>query len=137
MRLLAPACNLATLADGRGAIFTWVPAHAIVEFNLIFTVAGTRRGSHFHPEFDEYALVVEGTGVYLQGVPEAEAAARMEQLMAKYPFQLVGPGSCMYFPRNCPHALHAITDLRLVALLSRRWDECVTPVVPVAMELAP
>ncbi len=54
MNKLAPECNLTTLTDGRGGIFTYYPQDPIVEWNLLFTHQGESRGFHFHKEFDEY-----------------------------------------------------------------------------------
>ena len=30
------SCNITTVQDGRGAIFTWLPNEPIVEFNLLY-----------------------------------------------------------------------------------------------------
>ena len=53
-------CNLMTLRDGRGGIFTYYPDDPIVEWNLLFTRAGESRGFHFHKEFDESSWLVFG-----------------------------------------------------------------------------
>ena len=47
-----PTCNLDTVKDGRGAIFTFIPKDPIMEFNLNIVKAGKVRGNHHHPEFD-------------------------------------------------------------------------------------
>ena len=36
IKILQPSCNLETVRDGRGGIFTWLPQEPIVEFNLLF-----------------------------------------------------------------------------------------------------
>ena len=36
IKILQPSCNLETVRDGRGGIFTWVPKEPILEFNLLF-----------------------------------------------------------------------------------------------------
>ena len=61
IEILNPSCNLGTLQDGRGGIFSWVPDLAIKEFTLLYFNAGKVRGNHFHPEFVEYFLVIEGS----------------------------------------------------------------------------
>ena len=63
IKKLAPTCDLRTVKDGRGGIFTWLPKDPIVEFNFVFIKANKLRGNHYHPEFDEYFLITEGQGV--------------------------------------------------------------------------
>ena len=60
--ILKPSCNLETVKDGRGGIFTWIPDKPIVEFNMLYFRPGKVRGFHFHPHFEEYLLVVDGNG---------------------------------------------------------------------------
>ena len=60
MKSFKPNCNLATIRDGRGAIFSFVPDAPILEFTHQFIKAGKIRGNHCHPEFDEYILLVDG-----------------------------------------------------------------------------
>ena len=36
VEILRPTCNLDTVRDGRGGIFTWVPPEPIVEFNMLY-----------------------------------------------------------------------------------------------------
>ena len=62
IEILRPQCNLETVKDGRGGIFTWLPDKPIVEFNMLYFRPGKVRGFHFHPHFEEYLLVVEGNG---------------------------------------------------------------------------
>ncbi len=121
IREVPPACNLETLRDGRGGIFTFFPVDApIVEWNLIFTRAGESRGFHYHPEFDEYILVASGHGAYV-GKRDDGADS----------FRKVAAGTCLHFAANTPHTLHAITDMRVVAMLTKRWDDCERPIVRV------
>ncbi len=63
IKVIQPFCNLETIRDGRGGIFTWLPKEPIVEFNLLFFKPGKTRGFHYHPHFVEYLLCVEGNGV--------------------------------------------------------------------------
>ena len=62
VQILKPDCNLETIRDGRGGIFTWIPKEPIVEFNMLYFNPGKVRGFHFHPHFIEYLLVVDGNG---------------------------------------------------------------------------
>ena len=34
--ILDASCNISTVQDGRGAIFTWLPSEPIVEFNMLY-----------------------------------------------------------------------------------------------------
>ena len=63
LELLTPSCNVQTVLDGRGGIFTWVPPDTIAEFNMVTFRPNAIRGNHYHPEFTEYLLVVRGQGV--------------------------------------------------------------------------
>jgi len=46
LKILYPSCNLETVKDGRGGIFTWIPEEPLVEFNLLYFQPGkTRRSS--------------------------------------------------------------------------------------------
>jgi mannose-6-phosphate isomerase-like protein (cupin superfamily) len=116
MRRVSPECNLMTVRDGRGGIFTYYPTQPIVEWNLIFTRAGENRGFHYHKEFDEFILVTSGHGTYVGKEEDGDES-----------FFKVAAGDCLHFPPGTPHTLYAISDMRLVALLTKRWDECDEP----------
>ena len=49
MKSFKPTCNLNTIRDGRGAIFTFVPDAPILEWTHQFIKAGKVRGNHCHP----------------------------------------------------------------------------------------
>ena len=119
MKKLVPQCDLSTVKDGRGGIFTFLPFdQPIAEFSLIFTHAGKTRGFHYHEEFDEYVLITEGHGVYVElGEDGREYSLKM------------AAGECVHFPRMMPHTFYAISDVRMVALLTKRWDDCDRPMV--------
>jgi len=122
MNKLEPECNLDTVKDGRGGIFTFYPQDApIVEWNLIFTAAGQTRGFHSHAEFDEYILVTYGHGTYVDLRDDGSEG-----------FFKVSAGDCLHFPSGTPHTLYAITDMRLVAMLTKRWSECDVPITRIA-----
>ena len=36
IEVLASSCNISTVQDGRGAIFTWIPDEPILEFNMLY-----------------------------------------------------------------------------------------------------
>lgn len=110
------SCNPVTLTDKRGGIFTYLPDDPVVEWNLLFTRAGEARGFHFHREFDEYILITDGNGVYLE--------RREDGGEVLFP---VVAGDCLHFPAGTAHTLRAITDMRMVALLTKRWDDCDEP----------
>ncbi len=116
---IIPSCNLDTVKDGRGGIFTFIPKDPIVEFNYNIIKAGKVRGNHYHPEFDEYYLVVSGQGVLVS--KDAEDA--------KEKFIYLSAGKCTRTPKNISHVFLAITDCTLVVLLTKKWDDCEKPIV--------
>jgi dTDP-4-dehydrorhamnose 3,5-epimerase-like enzyme len=119
MKSFKPACNLNTIRDGRGAIFSFVPDQPILEFTHQFIKAGKIRGNHSHPEFDEYILLVDGNGVEVE--KDTETGEEHFIYMAK--------GECIYIPRNTSHVFMAITDCQSVSFLTKRWDDCAKPIV--------
>ena len=60
---ITPSCNLDTVKDGRGAIFTFIPKDPIIELNLNIVKSVKILVNHHHPEFDEYYLLTSGEGV--------------------------------------------------------------------------
>ena len=116
---ILPLCNLNTVKDGRGGIFTFIPKDPIVEFNYNMVKAGKVRGNHYHPEFDEYYLLVSGQGVLVsKDGPGAEDE-----------FIYLSPGHCVRTPKNTSHVFLAITDCTLIVLLTKKWDDCKQPIV--------
>jgi mannose-6-phosphate isomerase-like protein (cupin superfamily) len=124
--ILLPACNLETVRDGRGGIFTWLPQDPLLEFNILYFQPGRTRGHHFHPEFNEYFLVVEGSGVMVYRVSEDQPEEQIH----------MSRGTCVRTPIGLSHAFYAITAVTAVAMLSKRWDDCEKPIVRVEF-LAP
>jgi len=116
--LLRPACNIETVLDGRGGIFTWVPKEPIMEFNMLYFTPGASRGDHYHPEFTEYFLVVEGSGVMVFKEPNGKKEA----------FHM-SKGDCSYAKPGISHAFHAINNVVSVAMLSKPWDYCKSPII--------
>jgi quercetin dioxygenase-like cupin family protein len=120
IRRMDPECNLVTVRDGRGGIFTYYPQDPIVEYNLIFTKSGEARGFHLHKEFDEYVLVTSGHGTYVERHEDGTES-----------FVKVAAGDALHLPSGTAHTLYAITDMRTVALLTKRWDDCDEPLTRV------
>lgn len=121
MEIFFPSCNVDTVKDGRGGIFTWVPQDKIVEFNLLYFTPGATRGNHYHPEFVEYSLIVEGSGV----IVNRDGPGKEERMIH------LSKGSCVRIPPGVIHAIYAITNLTVIALLTKPWDDCKVPIVRV------
>lgn len=122
--VLEPACNLDTVSDGRGGIFTWIPKEPILEFNMLYFQPGKTRGHHYHPEFVEYFLVVEGAGVMLS--KDSNGGDQKVIHMSK--------GDCVRNPIGLAHTFHAITTVTAVAMLTKRWDDCNPPIVKMELK---
>ncbi len=118
--ILFPSCNLMTVSDGRGGIFTWIPQEPLVEFNMLYFQPGKTRGNHYHPEFAEYFLVVEGSGVMVSKDSAAEGGQQIIHM---------SKGMCVRNPPGVTHAFYAITPVTAVAMLSKKWDDCNPPIV--------
>jgi dTDP-4-dehydrorhamnose 3,5-epimerase-like enzyme len=117
--ILSAACNISTVQDGRGAIFTWIPDQPIVEFNMLYFLPNKIRGNHYHPEFTEYFLIVDGTVVMV--TKDYETGMEVNMLASK--------GVCFRTPPNTPHAVHAITQSICVSMLTKEWDKCNPPIL--------
>ena len=114
-----PSCNLNTVKDGRGAIFSFIPNAPILEWTHQFIKSGKIRGNHSHPEFDEYILLVSGSGIEVE--KDIESNNEYKIYMSK--------GSCVYIPRNTFHVFMAITDCESVSFLTKKWDDCDFPII--------
>ena len=110
----------AKAVDDRGAIYSYVPFNAIVEFCYITTKAGVTRGHHYHKEFDEYIMLVDGEGIYLE--PLEDGTVRKI---------VVGPGQTIYLPKLTPHTFVPLTNCKSVSLLTRQWNHCQEPITTV------
>ena len=123
IKILQPSCNLETVRDGRGGIFTWLPKEPIVEFNLLFFKPGKTRGFHYHPHFIEYLLCVDGNGVLItrddNNNPKTESVINLSK------------GVCTRAEKNSYHTVYSITEMTLVAMLTKRWDDSEPPIVRV------
>jgi dTDP-4-dehydrorhamnose 3,5-epimerase-like enzyme len=119
IEILLGGCNISTIKDGRGGIFTWIPREPIKEFNLIQFSKGKIRGNHFHPEFNEYILIVDGTFSVVTEKPITK-----EEIVI-----IASKGMCLYIPSGTPHALVASSEATCVSLLTKCWDECEHPIL--------
>ena len=119
MKKITPDCNLNTIKDGRGAIFSYIPKHPICEWTHQFINKGKVRGNHCHPEFDEYILIVSGSGMEVE--KDMETGEENKIYLAK--------GECVYIPRNTFHVFLAITDCESVSFLTKKWDDCEKPII--------
>ena len=118
MKILKPSVNGSTLEDGRGGIFTYFPKQgAIEEWSYIVTYKGVDRGHHYHKEFDEYIMLIQGHGCYIEKLPDG-----------KEEFHLVGSGDCLYIPANVSHTFKPLEDCKMIALLNKKWDDCKVPI---------
>ena len=117
--LIYPSCNIETIRDKRGGIFTWLPDEPIVEFNLLYFTPQATRGNHHHPHFNEYFIVVEGSGamVYIDTETKEKHILHMSV------------GSCVKNPMGVSHAFYAITPCTTMAFLTKRWDLSEPPII--------
>lgn len=123
LQILRGVADLSTLLDDRGGIFTWIPNEEIKEFNLVLFEQGKLRGNHFHPEFTEYFLVVEGV-----------VAIFTEDLDSKKTINTIGSSGFLFkaLP-GVPHAIKAITPAKCISLITKEWDRCKIPLVYVPL----
>ena len=114
---LVPEINPQTFKDGRGIIQTYYPEqHSIVEWNYIITLKGAVRGHHYHKEFDEYIQFVQGEGVYTELTDGEELVTT------------VSAGDCIYLPKGVPHTFYPTADCKMIAMLTKRWNDCEEPI---------
>ena len=121
VEILNPQCNLETVRDGRGGIFTWIPDEPLVEFNMLYFQPGKTRGFHYHPHFIEYSLVVSGSGVLVTRDDPHDKESES--------FIHLSKGICIRTEQNVFHTVYAITEMTIIAMLTKRWDDCDPPIV--------
>mgnify|MGYP006085357277 FL=1 len=123
IKTLHPTCNLDTIKDGRGGILTWIPKEPIVEFNMLFFKPGKTRGFHYHPEFIEYLLCVDGNGILVsrddKNDPKTEKIINLSK------------GICTRAEKEDYHTVYSITEMTLVAMLTKQWDKSNPPIIKV------
>ena len=121
IQILNPTCNLETILDGRGGIFTWFPNEPLVEFNMLYFNAAKIRGLHYHPEFVEYSLVVSGNGcfVYRDNISDKNSDKTVH----------LSKGTCIRIEKNTYHTIHSINEMTVIAMLTKKWDDCENPIL--------
>jgi dTDP-4-dehydrorhamnose 3,5-epimerase-like enzyme len=121
VEILSPSCNLETVLDSRGGIFSWFPNEPLVEFNMLYFKPGMIRGLHYHPEFVEYSLVVSGNGcfVYRDDIKDNENEKSIH----------LSKGTCLRIEKNTYHTVHSITEMTIIAMLTKKWDDCENPIL--------
>ena len=119
IEILSPICNPETLSDGRGAIFSWIPDEVIKEFTLLYFHKDKVRGNHYHPEFIEYFLVIDGV----------ISLTTTDPLTGKNISTIGGAGFCFKTPKLIPHMVRAITDAKCLSLITKPWESCENPIV--------
>ena len=119
LEILRASCNMSTVEDGRGGIFTWMFDDKIVEMNLIYYHPNRVRGNHYHPEFNEYWMLIEGNGVKVT----------YDKKLKKKLIRHVGSGTMIRVPKNTSHSFHAITEAKAISCLTRYWDDCKKPII--------
>lgn len=119
IEILAHSCNSETVKDGRGGIFTWVPDQAIKEFNMVIIKPNKIRGNHYHPEFTEYFLVVQGRLLLTTHDKKQNKNVNM----------LATSGMCFRTPIGTSHSFHAIDESTCISLLTKPWDDCKEPII--------
>lgn len=123
VRILRAGCNLETVKDGRGFILTFLPDEPLLEFNIVNFRPSTVRGMHYHPEFVEYSLAVQGEGMFVYRERADDPSSEKSLLMSR--------GICVSIPTGVVHTIYSVSELTVIALLSKPWDESRPPIVQV------
>lgn len=119
IQIIEPDINDNAL-DHRGAIFSFIPYESIVEWCYIYTKPNNTRGHHYHKEFDEYIMLVDGEGVYFELLENNQKRKIV-----------VGPGTTIYVPKNTPHTFFPLTECKSVSFLTKKWNDCKEPITKV------
>ena len=120
IEVLQSSCNISTVQDGRGGIFTWMLDDKIVEMNFIYYSTNKVRGNHFHPEFTEYWMLVEGAGIKVTKDPKNPKKQLIRHM---------SEGTMIRVPKNTTHAFHAIKPSKAMSFLTKHWDSCRNPII--------
>ena len=105
--------------DDRGTIFSFPIDDNLTEYNLMVTKKGDERGYHYHPEFNEYMMVVSGSCEYTEFSSGEDITVRLDV------------GDSIRIPINTAHTFIALTDFKFVSLLTKRWNDSNPPIVKV------
>ncbi len=119
MKSFKPNCNLATIRDGRGAIFSFVPDAPILEFTHQFIKGGKIRGNHCTRSLTNTSCLWDGAGVEVE----------VDIKTGKESFIYMNKGECIYIPRKTYHVFLGHHRLPSVSFLTKRWDDCKHPIV--------
>lgn len=106
--------------DSRGTIFSFPVDDNLTEYNLMVTKKGDERGYHYHPEFNEYMMVVSGRCEYTEFVSDNEDITITLEV-----------GDSIRIPIGTSHKFRALEDYSFVSMLTKHWDKCNDPIVKV------
>lgn len=106
--------------DSRGIIYTYVPEQDIKEFNYVVTNVGSTRGYHYHEEFDEFIMLVEGEMLVLEFL-DNDACRKL----------ILGPGQTIKIPKSTKHAFVPVTNCKFISFCTKPWDLCNNPITKI------
>jgi len=105
--------------DSRGTVQTFFPQDPIHEYNIITTKSGDKRGSHMHPEFDEYIVVLSGSCKFREGTPVDG------KKYLQWGEEILRPGDTLQIPSSVAHEFIAIGEFKFISMLTKKWDESI------------
>ena len=105
--------------DKRGTIFSFPIDDNLTEYNLMVTKKGDERGYNYHPEFNEYMVVVSGSCEYTEFSSGEDITVRLDV------------GDSIRIPIGTSHKFKALEDYSFVSMLTKHWDKCNDPIVKV------
>lgn len=123
LKIIRPDINLDTVKDGRGYVSTYFPEEDIKEFNIVYFHSSMIRGFHNHPHFVEYSLVASGEGMFVYRTDADDPNSDKTFILSK--------GMCVRVPIGVVHTIYSITNLTIIASLSKKWDDCDPPIVQI------
>ena len=103
--------------DHRGRILSFIPKDSIKEFVMIETKQGVDSGHHLHTDFDEYIVLIKGTGKYIEKINNVE---RTIEVVA---------GECIHIPTGVYHTFIPETDCLAMSCLTKKWNDCENPIL--------
>ena len=106
--------------DKRGTIFSFPVNDSLTEYNLMVTKKDDERGYHYHPEFNEYMMVVAGRCEYTEFVSNGEDITIVLEV-----------GDSIRIPTGTSHKFKALEDYSFVSMLTKHWDKCNNPIIKV------
>ena len=105
--------------DHRGIIYSYYPDEKIVEYNLMVTKKGDERGYHYHPEFNEFMMVVNGECIYTEWLDDGEDKIHLKT------------GMSIKIPIGTAHTFTALTDFKFVSMLTKLWHSSNPPIIKI------